>query len=95
MIRDNREHSQAAACDVDRIRKVLNADWDPIGGCPEDEYDRYAHRAYSMIVNEGADLQELADYLYKSETEAMGLRGGPEAMKRSCAVAATIIALLR
>ena len=32
-----------------RIREILNTDWDPIGGCPEDEYDKYVGRIAAML----------------------------------------------
>ena len=45
-----------------RIRKVFNADWDPIGGCPEDEYDAYVGKVAAMI-REGASDEALIAYL--------------------------------
>ena len=32
-----------------RIRDVLNVDWDPIGGCSEDEYDYYVGIIATML----------------------------------------------
>lgn len=32
-----------------KIRDVLNRDWDPIGGCPDDEYESYAGKIAAMI----------------------------------------------
>jgi hypothetical protein len=54
------------------LRGILNTDWDPIGGCPDDEYDRYAKRIASML-REGASDAELAGYLNWVETNLMGL----------------------
>lgn len=32
-----------------RLRDVLNHDWDPIGGCPPDEYDSYMGKIAAML----------------------------------------------
>jgi hypothetical protein len=32
-----------------RIREILNRDWDPIGGCPADEYDGYMGKIAAML----------------------------------------------
>lgn len=51
-------------------------DWDPIGvsRIPEahDEYDGYVMPIFGLLAR-GASDAELADYLYKTETETMGL----------------------
>jgi hypothetical protein len=63
----------------DRIRVVLNADWDPIGvaaGPLDDEYDGYIAPIYSML-RQGASPADLAAYLLQMETEWMELRGLP------------------
>jgi hypothetical protein len=33
----------------ERIRDILNGEWDPIVGSPEDEYDRYVGKVAEMI----------------------------------------------
>lgn len=55
------------------VRKLLNEEWDPIGGCPEDEYDTYSKKLYVMLMDENASAQEMAEYLWCAETEYMGL----------------------
>lgn len=59
------------------IRKILLTDWDPIGvsDIPEaaDEYDTYADTVFSMIVNQNASVDDVAQYLFKVATERMGL----------------------
>src|SRR5262249_46482134 len=49
-----------------RVREVLNHDWDPIGGCPEDEYDPYAGKVAAMI-RAGASDGQLGRYLNWAE----------------------------
>lgn len=58
----------------DRIREVLNAEWDPIGVAhdTEDEYDSYIGHIYSLI-RKGASDQEIAEHLSQIEQESMGL----------------------
>jgi len=52
-------------------------EWDSIGvnGCvgAEDEYDRYADKAYVMLI-EGRSAAEIADYLHYIASDYMGLR---------------------
>jgi hypothetical protein len=54
-----------------RIRDVLNREWDPIGGCPEDEYDTYAGKLAAMIRDKASD-EDLTRYLEWAEAEHMG-----------------------
>ncbi len=58
------------------IRQVLMQDWDAIGvaGVPQaqDEYDSYVGPVYRLLAS-GASDSELIDYLYRTETETMGL----------------------
>jgi hypothetical protein len=55
-----------------RIRDVLNTDWDPIGGCPEDEYDDYVGKVAAMLREQASD-QAVIDYLRWVETVHMGI----------------------
>jgi hypothetical protein len=55
-----------------RLRDVLNTVWDPIGGCPPDEYDTYNGKLAAM-VREGASDAAVIRYLLWAETEYMGL----------------------
>jgi hypothetical protein len=47
-----------------RVRRILLHDWDPIGiqDIPEasDEYDRYADKAYVMLMDERATADRIA-----------------------------------
>ena len=61
--------------ELEQIKRLLWKEWDPIGcGVPEDEYDSYAFRVFVML-NEGKDQNEIADYLRWVETDHMGLDG--------------------
>jgi hypothetical protein len=58
----------------DKVRRVLNRDWDPIGvaDAVEDEYDGYVEEIYFMLKNGSSD-KTIADRLRAIETEWMGL----------------------
>jgi hypothetical protein len=60
----------------DEIRRVLMAEWDPIGvkDVPEasDEYDGYIGGIYRLL-HDGASDERIAEHLSQIETEAMGL----------------------
>ncbi len=60
-----------------RVRRILLHDWDPIGihDVPEasDEYDRYADKAYVMLMDEKATADVIAACLYYVAAEHMGL----------------------
>jgi hypothetical protein len=60
-----------------RVRQLFWREWDPIrindAGAPPSEYDRYADKAYVMLMHEGRSAQEIADYLYFISSEHMGL----------------------
>ena len=60
-----------------RLWDVLNTTWDPIGGCPPDEYDAYLGKIASL-ARENASDDILRDYLCWVEAERMGL-GEPDA----------------
>jgi len=55
-----------------RIRDVLNTTWDPIGGCPEDEYDTYVGKVAAML-REGTTDSDLITYLRWVELEYMSI----------------------
>jgi hypothetical protein len=59
-----------------RLSGVFNTIWDPIGGCPADEYDAYVGKVASL-VRTGASDEELRQYLCWSEAEHIGL-GEPD-----------------
>ena len=64
--------------DHQEIRRVLLEEWDPIGvgDIPEaqDEYDAYVPDVYRLLVHRASAL-EVFDYMWRIETEHMGLRG--------------------
>ena len=73
-----------------RIREILNQQWDPIGGCPADEYDAYAGTIATMVRDTMTD-DVLMKYLERAEAVHMGFgRFDPE---RARMVIASIRAL--
>lgn len=60
------------------INESLLQNWDPIGirgtSVAEDEYQQYANNIYKIIKYSDSH-KELFEYLWKIETEHMGLRG--------------------
>jgi len=63
---------------LSRVKEVLMRYWDPIGVSdqPEaqDEYDRYAMRICSRLLDDASTEAEIAVYLAHIEGEWMGLR---------------------
>ncbi len=63
------------------VDELLMKQWDPIGvGEDPDaagEYTNYANRAYVMLMDEDADVDEIARYLDWIATVYMGLPGFP------------------
>jgi hypothetical protein len=71
-----------------QIREILNQQWDPIGGCPADEYDGYVGTIAAMVRDNATD-EVLTKYLEWAESVHMGLgRFDPERTR-------TIIASIR
>jgi hypothetical protein len=65
--------SRTWKADVDAIRRILMAEWDPIAcGVPEDEYDSYIPGIYRLMQGR-AGVEGLAAHLGKLETLSMGL----------------------
>jgi hypothetical protein len=60
----------------DSIRQVLFRDWDPIGVNGntnlQDEYDAYIAPVYRILVGSRSE-QELVEFLYRTERDAIGL----------------------
>ena len=67
------------------IKTALPSEWDPIGvkHFPEaqDEYDSYAPHIYTLLITR-RPRHELYDYLWRLETEHMGLTGDRQATER-------------
>ena len=80
-----------------RVRRILLQDWDPIGinHVPEagQEYDRYADKAYVMLMDDRATADTIAEYLYQIAAEYMGLGHQQRLAEISKNVAATLVAL--
>lgn len=56
---------------------MLREEWDPIhvkNGGPEDEYDSYVPKVFSLILHK-ASRDAIAAYLYQVETEQIGMSG--------------------
>lgn len=51
-----------------RVRDILNQQWDPIGGCPADEYDGYVGTIAAMVrdntTDEGSISNGLSPYTW-------------------------------
>jgi hypothetical protein len=64
----------------DAVRKILLHEWDPIGigelG-PQDEYDTYVDQVCAKLMHR-AGRDELATYLWRAESEDMGMPGTRE-----------------
>jgi hypothetical protein len=80
-----------------RVRELFWREWDPIGinaaGAPPDEYDRYADKAYVMLMHEGRSAKEIADYLYYIGSEYMGLGASQRGKDLANAIAGKLVAL--
>jgi hypothetical protein len=50
---DRREFWRARG--MHELRLVLWASWDPIGGAPSDEYDRYSFRVASLLASRASE----------------------------------------
>ncbi|MFO1079213.1 MAG: hypothetical protein U1E23_01115 [Reyranellaceae bacterium] len=74
-----------------RVRRVLLHDWDPIGiaDVPEAraEYDSYANKAYSLLMNDRATADVIAEYLYRVAAGYMGLGRKPGLLETAQRVA--------
>lgn len=62
------------------IRELFWREWDPIGindcEAAKDEYDRYADKAYVMLMFEERTSDDIASYLYDISSCHMGLGEG-------------------
>ncbi|HEX6120892.1 MAG TPA: hypothetical protein VFZ03_15700 [Dongiaceae bacterium] len=81
------------------MREILMRDWDPIGvagvEAAADEYDSYAGRVYVMMMDERANAEAIAVYLFESATEYMGLSAGSAELAQRCAKTAGALVALR
>jgi hypothetical protein len=68
--------------DVDAIRALLMAEWNPIGcGVPDDEYDSYIPVIY-RLMQARVSIEELAAHLQEIESQRIGLHARPEVNRR-------------
>ncbi len=62
------------------VDEILWNDWDPIGVndiAPRDEYQSYVPEIFLMLIHNKTE-NEIADRLYKIETETIGVMGSRE-----------------
>lgn len=72
------------------IRRVLNEDWDPIGGgTPADEYDDFVWHVFGQLID-GAPAEQIARYLQFSADESMKC---PLPAERTAAVVVKLMAI--
>lgn len=87
--------SERVQYELSRLRKIGWEYWDPIGLVGEswsnDEYDAYLLQAFGRLWN-GANTEEVADYLANVETEHMGLSEAADLEQRSRAAASALAA---
>lgn len=80
-----------------RVRQLLWLEWDPIGvneaSEATDEYDRYADAAYVMLMDERANAEAIAKYLYWVAAVHMGLGESEEQAEAASMIAEKLIAL--
>ncbi|MGR5287733.1 hypothetical protein ACP3V5_20615 [Vibrio maritimus] len=61
-----------------QLRVAVHKEWDPIGVCSYSEemgeYDGYLPKLYELL-KDGSSEEEVFNYLWSVETEAMGLSG--------------------
>jgi len=79
-----------------RVRELFWREWDPIGvndAAPKDEYDRYADKAYVMLMHEGRNVDEIAEYLYYISSEYMGMGESPRLKELAAEVEIKLVAL--
>ena len=62
--------------ELEEIQRLLWGEWDPLGvnapGWPNDEYDSYAFRIFTMM-NSGAAANDIDEYLHRAATDHIGL----------------------
>ena len=76
-----------------RVRAVLLEEWNPsgapLGGGTSDSFDGYALRIIGLLVRK-APQRDLLDYLWRTETQTLGLPGNREHTERVAARLMTI-----
>ena len=80
-----------------RVRRVLNEHWDPIGVVRDpdhdDEYDNYAGTAYVMLMDQRLPRDAIHQYLYDTATGYIGVSPGEKLTERCAQTAAILVGL--
>ncbi|SRR5579883_471857 len=82
--------------DLECIRQLLLREWDPIGIAgvgPDDEYDEYVGRVYSMLTNEAATEPAIANYLHRVAIREMRLAETEDLAERTKSIAKVLASL--
>jgi hypothetical protein len=81
-----------------RLRELFMREWDPIGvadiPAAADEYDTYIARAYVMLMDESADQQAIAEYLFDIACRYMEL-GNSQGLRERCDRTAELMIALK
>ena len=85
-----------------RVRRVLNEHWDPIGVVREpdldDEYDNYVGTVYVMLMDDRSSEDAIKQYLYETATRVYGsdsVRGLTEKCENTAAILVGVKASVR
>ncbi|HJR20525.1 MAG TPA: hypothetical protein VJ822_02825 [Dongiaceae bacterium] len=71
-----------------RVREILMRHWDPIGISDveeaADEYDAYVGRAYVMLMDERANAEAIAAYLFEIATDNGAIERQIQSRRAEC-----------
>ena len=67
-----RTELKLARADAQKVRAILNEDWQPIPGVPDDEWDSYVWPVVGLLKR-GAPREELKSYLRRTAGETIGM----------------------
>jgi hypothetical protein len=89
----NRRNKYQARENRQRVRRVLNEHWDPIGVVRDpdhgDEYDNYVGTVYVMLMDQRLPQDAINRYLYDTAAGCIGVSPG-EKLTESCARTAAV-----
>ena len=70
---------------IETVRRAVNTDWDPIGvsdpTAEMGEYDSYVPALCELLLKHASE-NEIFEYLWKVETESIGLQGNRQATEQ-------------
>ena len=66
-----RPQLKRAKADAQRVRAILNEDWQPIPGVPEDEWDSYVWPVLALLYRD-AGQEDVKLYLRQTADETVG-----------------------